>query len=373
MQSSYHACCEYARGRKLGTIKWMRIGLYDPYLDTLGGGERYILTAASCLSTEHDVVVFWDDKSYLTKAEKKFNLNLSKVTTEKNIFSSHNPLLKRMFTTKKYDVLIFMSDGSIPFLFAQKNILLFQFPVNWVHGSSLINTFKLRQVDSIICYTDFVKEYLDKTFNTSTKVIYPPVEQIKGESKENIILSVGRFTKAMNAKKQEVLIQAFKEMYDDGLKDWKLVLAGSYLPEDKDFVEEIESLAKGYPITVSANAPYTSLVEYYKKAKIYWHAAGYGEDLKQFPERAEHFGITTVEAMAAGSVPIVINGGGQKEIVTDGVNGYLWSTIDELKKKTVKIVNDTKLMKQVSHDAVVRAKDFSEEKFCKEIHNLIQK
>lgn len=351
----------------------MRIGLYDPYLDTLGGGERYILTAASCLSSNNEVSIFWDDNSYLAKAENKFNIDLSKVTTEKNIFSTQNPLLKRMFATKKYDVLIFMSDGSIPFLFAQKNILLFQFPVNWVHGSSLINSLKLKQVDEIICYTDFVKQYLDRTFKTSTKVVYPPVEQIKGSQKENIILSVGRFTKAMNAKKQEVLIQAFKEMCDNGLKEWKLVLAGSYLPEDKDFVDEIKHLSKRYPITVSANAPHSSLVEYYQKAKIYWHAAGFGEDIHQFPERAEHFGITTVEAMGAGAIPIVINGGGQKEIVTDGINGFLWESLEELQQKTQTVIKNTSLMKRITVESINRAKDFSEDKFCKEINALIQK
>lgn len=350
----------------------MRIGLYDPYLDTLGGGERYILTAASCLSSMHDVRVFWDDNSYLEKAEKKFNIDLSKVTTEKNIFSSQNPLLKRMFATKKYDALIFMSDGSIPFLFAQKNILLFQFPVNWVNGQSFVNRFKLRQVEYVICYTDFVKEYLDKTFNISSKVLYPPVDQIRREKKENIILTVGRFTKAMNAKKQEVLVQAFKEMYEAGLKDWKLVLAGSYLPEDEDFVKEIKDAAKGYPITIAANVPYGELVAYYKKAKIYWHAAGYGENLSEHPERAEHFGITTVEAMGAGAVPIVINGGGQKEIVTDGMNGFLWKTLDELKRATKQVILNIDLQKKLAQAAVDRAKDFSEEKFCRNIHELLQ-
>ena len=53
----------------------------------------------------------------------------------------------------------------------------------------------------------------------------------------------------------------------------------------------------------------------YKLAKIYWHASGFGEDLETHPEKAEHFGITTVEAMINGLVPIVIDAGGQKEIV----------------------------------------------------------
>jgi len=45
----------------------------------------------------------------------------------------------------------------------------------------------------------------------------------------------------------------------------------------------------------------------------------------------EHFGITPVEAMAAGCVPIVYRGGGLTETVTKD-SGFTWKTIDELIK-----------------------------------------
>ena len=48
--------------RKLLQSKCMRIGVFDPYLDDLGGGEKYMMSVASCLSKKHDVTVFWDRK-----------------------------------------------------------------------------------------------------------------------------------------------------------------------------------------------------------------------------------------------------------------------------------------------------------------------
>ncbi|MDO9182993.1 MAG: hypothetical protein Q7U04_11325, partial [Bacteriovorax sp.] len=45
--------------------------------------------------------------------------------------------------------------------------------------------------------------------------------------KENIILSVGRFTKAINTKKQEFLIDIFKRICDLEFFEWRLVLIGS--------------------------------------------------------------------------------------------------------------------------------------------------
>jgi len=352
----------------------MRIGLYDPYLNTLGGGERYVLSAASCLSKDHVIDLFWDDDTIIPKAEKKLNLDLSKVSVKKNIFTPAVSLVKRLSITRKYDVIIYLSDGSIPWLNAKNNILLFQFPVNWVK-SALITRAKLTKINSIICYSDFVKHYLDKTFHTSTHIVAPPVDNMFNSTvkKENLILSVGRFTKGMNTKKPDILIAAFKKLFDSGNKSWKLVIAGSYLPEDKDFVTSLEKSTTGYPIEIAANVSYPELVSFYQKAKIYWHAAGYGEDLEKYPERAEHFGITTVEAMGAGAVPVVINAGGQKEIVTENKDGLLWNTIEELLQKTEKIINDPTLWGNLSTNTHLRAADFSLDKFADKLESLVSK
>ena len=43
-----------------------------------------------------------------------------------------------------------------------------------------------------------------------------------------------------------------------------------------------------------------------------------GEDAERHPERFEHFGISVVEAMAAGAVPLVFGAAGPGEIVQDG-------------------------------------------------------
>ena len=38
----------------------MNIAIYSPYLDTAGGGEKYMLTIAECLSGENAVDVLLD-------------------------------------------------------------------------------------------------------------------------------------------------------------------------------------------------------------------------------------------------------------------------------------------------------------------------
>ena len=70
--------------------------------------------------------------------------------------------------------------------------------------------------------------------------------------------------------------------------------------------------------------------ERHARASLFWHAAGYGVDPARAPERLEHFGIATAEAMLCGAVPLVFPGGGQAEVVQDGVTGVHWRTPPEL-------------------------------------------
>jgi len=58
------------------------------------------------------------------------------------------------------------------------------------------------------------------------------------------------------------------------------------------------------------------------------------------PAAQEHFGMTTAEAMGYGAVPVAIGSGGQPEVVDDGVDGFLWRDVDQLKAKTRALVDD---------------------------------
>jgi glycosyltransferase involved in cell wall biosynthesis len=108
------------------------------------------------------------------------------------------------------------------------------------------------------------------------------------------------------------------------------------------------------------------------EAMVYWHAAGYGEPADSHPERMEHFGISTVEAMAAGCVPVVINRGGQPEIVEHGVSGFVWETLDELIGYTSRLLDDGALRERMSAAARLRARTFSIESFSRHVAVLLR-
>jgi len=353
----------------------MKIGVFDPYLDSLSGGEKYILTAASCLSKKHEVFIFWDDEKILNNARKKFDLDLSKVRVTSNIFSPKVPLGKRFIKSKSYDSILFLSDGSLPVL-GCKLYVHFQFPVDWVK-EKFSTRLKIRRAKKVICNSKFTKEHIDQKFRINSIVLYPPVDDFpKSRQKENIVLSVGRYGKLANGtsfKKQEFMIEAFKKLLKQGITEWRFFLVISFAKNNLRDVERLKKQIKGYPIEIFENLNLTKLKEIYQKSKIYWHAAGFGENLGANPELAEHFGITTVEAMKNGLVPVVIRAGGQKEIITDKKDGFLWDKEKQLIFFTKELIKNEDLLTNMARQAIKNSARFSQKVFCKQMNEVFIK
>lgn len=355
----------------------MRIGIYDPYLDDSGGGEKYMMTAAQYLSQDNDVTVFWDDKNDLEKVANRFSLDLEKIHLEKNIFTHATNLLKRLSVTRKYDALFILTDGSIPVVSSKKLLLHIQQPLSGIEKFSTKDILKLKRVTAVFYNSEFTKKFNSRIFkNRNNFVLYPPVKIVEKKiKKENIIIHVGRFryidTLNSDYKKQQLMIDVFKKMIDSGQKNWKFILAISTNDDNSPNFKKLAESSKGYPVEFLVNKGNSDLWNVYNKAKIYWHASGFGEDLESHPEYAEHFGISTVEAMGAGAVPVVINAGGQKEIVVNEENGLLWNTLDEFVECTKRLINDVELWEKLSVGAKIRSKDFSYEKFCNGLDKLL--
>jgi len=378
----------------------LKIGIYDPYLDTLGGGERYILTIAEYYSQKDDQVdLFWSGKNdLLAKATDRFSLNLNKVNIVDDIFKipqqslslfddlstikspgkehvrQTNPLnslkmlINRFMVMSKYDIFFFLSDGSVPFLFSKKNFLHFQVPFSFEFNfkTKLLNSLKLKLINNNICNSKFTESFVRKYYTNNTKVLYPPVDidKFTASNNKNIILSVGRFDNILNAKKQDILIEAFRVL-NQNIKGWKLILAGGSLedPSKNKYLLYLNQLAKDLPVEFMVNPKFPDLKELYATSKIYWHAAGFNVDQNLHPEETEHFGISTVEAMASGLVPLVVNRGGLPEIISDGINGFLWEDITKLYQKTKQLIDNPKKLSELSDNAKNSISKFSKENF----------
>lgn len=341
-----------------------KAAICDPYLDTLGGGERYSLSFAKVLADSGwKVDVEWPDPRIKEELETRFGLNLKGLN-----FTAD---------TKKgsgYDLCFWLSDGSIPLLHSRKNILHFQVPFQDVDGRSLFNRMKLIRINKVVCNSRFTKAAIDREFGVNSVVIYPPVdvERIKPKRKKNLILYVGRFSELVQAKRQDILVKAFKKLVkNNNYSDWKLVLAGGVEVGAGNNLREIEKSVAGYRVEISKSPSYQEIKDLYGQARFFWSASGFGENENGKPWRVEHFGITTAEAMAGGTVPLVFAAGGQREIVAAGKNGYLWKSLEELVKKTKELITDKKRWRELSRGARQSSSSFSYEAFSQKVLALL--
>jgi glycosyltransferase involved in cell wall biosynthesis len=341
----------------------MRAAIYNPYLDTLGGGERYTVSFAKVLAKNgYTVDMEWKDPEIKKILEDRFGIDLDSVNIVNDVKKGDG-----------YDLCFWVTDGSIPLLHARRNILHFQVPFHDVGGRSLLNRMKLVRINKIICNSQFTKNVIDKEYGVESVVIYPPVDTvgIKLERKENLILYVGRFSQILQNKNQEILIKSFEKMFDAGLKDWKLILAGGTEVGVGDYLEKLRKMSSSYPVEIVESPNFKTLKDLYGRAKIFWSASGYDVDENKNPEKVEHFGITIVEAMAGGAVPVVYNAGGHKEIVKDGENGFLWDTPTMLISKTLGLINDPSMIRKLSSKVRESSEKYSLDSFEKGVVSYI--
>jgi glycosyltransferase involved in cell wall biosynthesis len=247
-----------------------------------------------------------------------------------------------------------------------------------LHGGPSVTKFSdINSYDSIVAISQFTRRWIKNYWGLESNVIYPPVntKEFAGETKKrNVIVNVGRFFVGGHSKKQLDMLRVFKRMVDSGIKDWELHFIGSVESgfQHRLYLETIREEAKGYPVFLHIDAPFAELRKIVQEAKIYWHATGLDENVQRYPIRLEHFGITTVEAMAAGCVPIVIDCGGQTEIVTKGT-GRLWKTREQLLQYTIELIQHPELLEQYRKAATQRSQDFSENVFRQELEKLLRK
>lgn len=307
--------------------------IVSPYLDHLGGGERYMLTIASVLeSLGHQVTYAWDNGAQIQSLASMLGLTLKLPVLDpkiKSLYFTSNPV-SMYLATRPYDLVIYLSDGSLPLLGGKKNILHMQVPFHQVGGKSWKNQLKKLSIHNVIVNSNFTKQIVDQEYGINSTILYPPVTPITcNETKENIILSVGRFEPSLNAKKHDVMIRAWREI-SPTLPGWKLILVGG--SSSQTHLDMLKNLGEGLPLELVPNASHDSICSLYARSKIYWHAAGYGVDPAKNPELTEHFGISTVEAISARTIPLVVAVGGQTEIIKNP--SLQWTSTEELGVKT---------------------------------------
>lgn len=349
--------------------------IFDPYLDTLGGGERYALTFSKELQKYgFRVEIAWTESETLQNAEERFGLDLSGIKLNKKaffLFTQKSSFFQKFLFTLRYGLIFWVSDGSLPFLFSRNNLVHFQVPFKTLGGGSLINGIKSLLIHKFVYNSLFTASVHEKHLpKNKSFVLYPPIdiESFHPEKKENEILSVARFDSPSHSKRQDVLITSFKILHKTH-PEYHLILSGGN-KGDSSILDGLKAQAKDLPINFVVSPDFYKLRNLYAKAKFFWHAAGYEIDETTDPEKVEHFGMTTVEAMSAGCVPLVIAKGGQKEIITSE-SGVLCSSPEEIAKETIHLIEHPKKLEEIKAKSQARAQVYSTVEFAKKMKSLI--
>jgi O-antigen biosynthesis protein len=375
-----------------------KVCIYNAYLPTMGGGENLtahmiayinsIFPSASIDILCHETEAFGNSrfvgKEFPQMLEGEFGLSLKNTSVRfENLNISQKGFLGRMWNiyklasiTKEYDLFINNTHYSSLPARAKVNVYSCMFPMDLGNpGRACTGFFHrffynrfLMSYDIFLSISQYTQKWVDRYWKVNSYVLYPPVKTEKNSinlHKDKIIINVGRFFASGHNKKQDVMAKAFIEMCDKGWAgDWKLILVGRKHSDEESssYIQSLEEITKGYPIELRYDTSTGELQNLMDRAKIYWHATGYGEDSNKNPEKFEHFGLSTIEAAQYGAVPVVFNGGGQPEIINHKKNGFLWNTTNELIDYTKLLMYNDIMWSDLSKAAFDSMKIFHEEK-----------
>lgn len=209
------------------------------------------------------------------------------------------------------------------------------------------------RVDQYLAISRSVKQRIEQFYQREAMVIYPPVEinkfKVKSQKSEiketNFFLIVSRLA---SHKRVDLAITAFRN-----LPEKKLVIIGD------------GPMRKKYEKIASPNV-------FFKGRLTDMEMVGYYQNCEAFlyPQE-EDFGITAVEAQAAGCPVIGYKKGGLLETIIEGRTGLFFPKQDI--KSLVKVIKEFKKEQFVPQECYKNALRFSEERFIKEIKEYIAK
>ena len=213
---------------------------------------------------------------------------------------------------------------------------------------------RVSRIDRLLAVSDFTREFVRHRWGREATTLYPPcpIDLYRNlrVPKRDLVVTVGRIAPE---KRMGLFLEVARRA-----PHVEFVVIGSVASERTSYYDSLRAAA---PTNVSfVVAPLRKVSELLGSAKVYLHCA-----------LNEHFGITIVEAMAAGCVPVVHDSGGPKEIVSQEV-GYRWNSIEEAARQVSTMIEDDALRRERSKAGALRAEQFGPETFESGIGKVIQ-
>ncbi len=230
----------------------------------------------------------------------------------------------------------------------------------------LVTPISLKRVKLILANSSFTAMLVEKMLFRRPVIVYPPVNlnglknnPLPREERDTYILMVSRISYEKQPEKAILVAKILKQL---GLIRYRVVLAGAIGKYSKIVMKRLMEYADKYGVEdyldIRVNPSREELIELYRKAMLYVH-----------PTEREHFGISIVEAMAAGTPVIVpINSGSWTDILSKNINiGLPYKGPRDLKYKIKQVIMNHDIWLTLSQNGHKRSLFFDRTRFHKEI------
>ncbi len=213
---------------------------------------------------------------------------------------------------------------------------------------------KVARVSRLLATSNYTQGFVKSKWGRDSETLYPPCPTELYSSrilpKEDMVITVGRI---VPEKRMNLFIEIARK-----LPTCRFVVVGSI---DEQRSEYYASLKRTATSNVSfVLSPLRKAWELLARSKVYVHCT-----------LNEHFGITVVEAMAAGCVPVVHDSGGPKEIVPSQV-GYRWTNTQDAADRISDLLRNDGLRRRLAVEASRRAEIFGTEAFEANMSRILQ-
>lgn len=363
-----------------------KLGIYDHAFHFIGGAQKYGLSLISALQDQFDITIISNkeishshfihwynlDLSHceikiikLPYFEQKNDLHLDPACISKN---EENPFCLISKESGNYDIFVNNSMNEMVYPLSNISVLVCHFPERRPK-----TYFYADQYTHIIYNSQYTAEWIKKKWNlTPHEHVYPPVDMEPGRQKmqkKKTIISVARF-EVEGTKRQKEMMETFlklKNEYPKVTEEWAFKLVGGSDTKNP-YLQRLKKIVDQNPdknIQLNVNIPLEELKSLYQESTLFWHLCG----LKHAdPSEIEHFGMTAVEAMQNRVVPVVYDGGGLREIVDHGINGFRVKSKAELLHYSLELFQDEGLVQNLGENAQKKSQEFSRLKFEEKIH-----
>ena len=177
----------------------------------------------------------------------------------------------------------------------------------------------------LIANSKFIHDSILKIFSKNSFIIYPSVtfsEFSKYTKKEKKVITISRYSQEKNLE-FAIDVMAGIDIDYNMIGNTKTQFNEVYY---KNLISKVNVKRINSKIILYKNIPRSSVVAQLDKAKVYFHAA------------PETFGITIVESIAAGCIPIVPDNSAHKETVPFSELRYTPNDIDDARNKLKKAI-----------------------------------